>query len=234
MGLVTGVWLAVLGVLGASNLIIARKPDAKEMIAKLAPYQGWIGAISALCGRVVGAERSAAPLDPGGGADRVDHLAGDGRGHVAARLPARPRRLEELRQGRHGERQGGRDDDQAGAVSGHARPHRHRPRRVGRAGARSSSNSRGTDRRRRRRAAPSASRRARSSAGSSGTGACGGSVWKTTSWPSSMPSPGCWTTSVTASLPTAAASAVVRAGERQARAPAAAARAICSSALPAS
>jgi hypothetical protein len=50
MGLVTGVWLAVLGVLGASNLIIARKPDAKEMIAKLAPYQGWIGAISALWG----------------------------------------------------------------------------------------------------------------------------------------------------------------------------------------
>jgi hypothetical protein len=50
MGLVTGVWLAVLGVLGASSLIIARKPDAKEMIAKLAPYQGWIGAVSALWG----------------------------------------------------------------------------------------------------------------------------------------------------------------------------------------
>jgi hypothetical protein len=45
-----GVWLFVLGVLGASNLIIARKPDAKELIAKLAPYQGWIGAISALWG----------------------------------------------------------------------------------------------------------------------------------------------------------------------------------------
>ncbi len=50
MGLVTGLWLAVLGVLGASNLIIARKPDAKELIAKLSPYQGWIGAISALWG----------------------------------------------------------------------------------------------------------------------------------------------------------------------------------------
>src|SRR5678816_772310 len=50
MGLVTGIWLAVLGVLGASNLIIARKPDAKELIAKLSPYQGWIGAISALWG----------------------------------------------------------------------------------------------------------------------------------------------------------------------------------------
>ncbi len=50
MGLVTAIWLVVLGVLGASSLIIARKPDAKEMIAKLAPYQGWIGAVSALWG----------------------------------------------------------------------------------------------------------------------------------------------------------------------------------------
>lgn len=50
MGLVNGIWLAVLGILGASNLIIARKPDAKELIGKLAPYQGWIGAVSALWG----------------------------------------------------------------------------------------------------------------------------------------------------------------------------------------
>ncbi len=50
MGLFSGVWLAVLGILGASNLIIARKPDARELIAKLAPYQGWIGAVSALWG----------------------------------------------------------------------------------------------------------------------------------------------------------------------------------------
>lgn len=50
MGLSFGVWLAVLGILGASNLIIAKKPDAKELIAKLSPYQGWIGAVSALWG----------------------------------------------------------------------------------------------------------------------------------------------------------------------------------------
>ena len=50
MGLVNGLWLAVLGVLGASSLIIAKKPDAKELIGKLAPYQGWIGAISAIWG----------------------------------------------------------------------------------------------------------------------------------------------------------------------------------------
>jgi hypothetical protein len=48
--MVDGIWLAILGILGASNLIIARKPDAKEMIAKLAPYQGWMGAVSAIWG----------------------------------------------------------------------------------------------------------------------------------------------------------------------------------------
>jgi hypothetical protein len=45
-----GVWLVVLGILGASNLIIAKRPDAKDMIAKIAPIQGWIGALSALGG----------------------------------------------------------------------------------------------------------------------------------------------------------------------------------------
>ncbi len=31
------------GVLAASGLIIARKPNAKEIINKLTPYQGWLG-----------------------------------------------------------------------------------------------------------------------------------------------------------------------------------------------
>jgi hypothetical protein len=50
MGLVSGLWLAVLGVLAVPSLIIAKKPNAKELIDKLTPYQGWIGAISALWG----------------------------------------------------------------------------------------------------------------------------------------------------------------------------------------
>lgn len=50
MGLFDGLWLVVLGVLGAANLIIAKKPDAKELIGKLAPYQGWIGAVAAVWG----------------------------------------------------------------------------------------------------------------------------------------------------------------------------------------
>ncbi len=50
MYLTFGIWMALLGALGASSLIIARKPQAKELLGKLAPYQGWIGAISALWG----------------------------------------------------------------------------------------------------------------------------------------------------------------------------------------
>ena len=48
----TGLWLALLGVLAAPNLIISKKTEAKEIIAKLAPYQGWIGAVSAVWGLI--------------------------------------------------------------------------------------------------------------------------------------------------------------------------------------
>jgi hypothetical protein len=48
--IVIGIWLLVLGILGAASLIIAKKPEAKPLIDKLAPIQGWLGAISALWG----------------------------------------------------------------------------------------------------------------------------------------------------------------------------------------
>lgn len=50
MAIVTFSTLFILGVVCAANLIIAKKPDAKELIGKIAPYQGWIGAISAIWG----------------------------------------------------------------------------------------------------------------------------------------------------------------------------------------
>ena len=50
MEIVTFAALLVLGVVCASSLIIARKPDAKELIGRIAPYQGWIGAVSAFWG----------------------------------------------------------------------------------------------------------------------------------------------------------------------------------------
>ena len=45
-----GIWLVLLGILAVPSLIIAKRPDAKDMIAKLSPYQGWIGAVSCLGG----------------------------------------------------------------------------------------------------------------------------------------------------------------------------------------
>ena len=38
------------GILASSSLIIAKKPNAKELIDKLTPFQGWIGIILAFWG----------------------------------------------------------------------------------------------------------------------------------------------------------------------------------------
>jgi hypothetical protein len=48
--MINGIWLAVLGVLAVPSLVLARRPDAKQLLGKLAPYQGWMGAVSALWG----------------------------------------------------------------------------------------------------------------------------------------------------------------------------------------
>ena len=45
-----GGWLIVLGIMGAANLIIAKLPQAKDLIGQMAPYQGWFGAVSCLYG----------------------------------------------------------------------------------------------------------------------------------------------------------------------------------------
>jgi len=50
MWIVTVVILLAGGLLGAANLIIAKKPNAKELIEKLTPYQGWIGVVLVLWG----------------------------------------------------------------------------------------------------------------------------------------------------------------------------------------
>ena len=50
MWIITVVILFVGGSLGAANLIIAKKPNAKELIDKLTPYQGWIGVVLVLWG----------------------------------------------------------------------------------------------------------------------------------------------------------------------------------------
>jgi hypothetical protein len=45
-----GISLLLLGVLSAAGFIIQKRPDAKEYIEKIAPYQGYIGVIGALWG----------------------------------------------------------------------------------------------------------------------------------------------------------------------------------------
>ena len=50
MHFVFALWLIVLGALSVPNLIIAKRPDAKQLLDKLAPYQGWIGVVSVLWG----------------------------------------------------------------------------------------------------------------------------------------------------------------------------------------
>lgn len=44
-----GLWLIILGALAVPNLVL-KKPEFKSTLDKITPYQGWIGAISALWG----------------------------------------------------------------------------------------------------------------------------------------------------------------------------------------
>ncbi len=50
MWIITVAILLAGGLLGAANLIIAKKPNAKDLIEKLTPYQGWIGVVLVLWG----------------------------------------------------------------------------------------------------------------------------------------------------------------------------------------
>ncbi len=50
MSWITIAILLVLGVLGASSIILAKKPDAKEAIEKLSKIGGWVGVGAAIWG----------------------------------------------------------------------------------------------------------------------------------------------------------------------------------------
>ncbi len=43
--MLAGIITIVGGILAASSFIVARKPNAKELIDKMVPYQGWIGIV---------------------------------------------------------------------------------------------------------------------------------------------------------------------------------------------
>lgn len=41
--MIYGITLIILGLLAAPSLFLSKKPNAKELLDKIAPYQGWIG-----------------------------------------------------------------------------------------------------------------------------------------------------------------------------------------------
>ncbi|HEO65270.1 MAG TPA: hypothetical protein ENI73_05285 [Spirochaetes bacterium] len=45
-----GLTLILLGILAAPSLLLSKKPDAKEILDKITPYQGWIGVVFCIWG----------------------------------------------------------------------------------------------------------------------------------------------------------------------------------------
>ena len=43
--MIYGITLVVLGILAAPSLLLAKKPNAQELLDKVTPYQGWIGLV---------------------------------------------------------------------------------------------------------------------------------------------------------------------------------------------
>jgi hypothetical protein len=43
--MITGITLIILSIIAVPSIILAKKPNAKELLNKVAPYQGWIGLI---------------------------------------------------------------------------------------------------------------------------------------------------------------------------------------------
>ncbi|NMM48734.1 hypothetical protein [Marinigracilibium pacificum] len=48
--MIYGITLIVLGVLASPNLLLSKKPNAKEILDKITPYQGWIGLLFCIWG----------------------------------------------------------------------------------------------------------------------------------------------------------------------------------------
>lgn len=43
--MITGITLIVLSLIAVPSIILAKKPNAQELLDKIAPYQGWVGMI---------------------------------------------------------------------------------------------------------------------------------------------------------------------------------------------
>ncbi|NDV67570.1 hypothetical protein [Dysgonomonas sp. 25] len=48
--IIGGAFFILLGILAVPSLLLSKRPDAKEMLDKIVPYQGWIGVVAFLYG----------------------------------------------------------------------------------------------------------------------------------------------------------------------------------------
>ena len=48
--MIYGISLIILGILAAPSLILSRRPDAKDLLDKITPYQGWMGLVFCVWG----------------------------------------------------------------------------------------------------------------------------------------------------------------------------------------
>ncbi len=48
--MIWGITLVLLSIIAVPSLILSKKPNAKELLAKIEPYQGWIGLICCFWG----------------------------------------------------------------------------------------------------------------------------------------------------------------------------------------
>jgi len=48
--MIDGIVLIIVSILAVPSLLLSRKPDAKELLEKIEPYQGWIGLVACVWG----------------------------------------------------------------------------------------------------------------------------------------------------------------------------------------
>ena len=48
--MIIGITLILLGLLAVPSLVLSKKPEAQEILGKIAPYQGWFGVVACFWG----------------------------------------------------------------------------------------------------------------------------------------------------------------------------------------
>jgi hypothetical protein len=48
--MINGIFLVLLSIIAVPSLVLSKKPNAKELLEKIEPYQGWIGLVFCILG----------------------------------------------------------------------------------------------------------------------------------------------------------------------------------------